>query len=194
MKKAIVKSPFLAIGLGVLLAFGIVSLIFSVYSRPAFSDEPSTNSIAGRILSEDGLTPLSDVVVVAHHIGSNQGFSGLETDEEGNFLIPNTPAGVYAFKLIYEGSEIPVSEHFDVRSENSYLLKTCFELDGNRRNAFLMGGDCNVALPAQLVQQVEDRRLLVLSGESALTYNISMNPLSMKKASPPGKKPKPPKR
>jgi hypothetical protein len=93
-------------------------------------------NIVGKVFGSEKGVPQPGVVVIAHHISSDQRFYSQPTDSQGNFFFGNVPAGVYAFSLGYQGAEYAVEEHVDGRSDLDFVLRPSFRLVGEK--AFLI--------------------------------------------------------
>ncbi len=66
--------------------------------------------------------------MIAFHTPTNHRFLSQPTDNQGNYLFGNIPAGVYPFSLAYQGTEYAVQEQVDGRSDVDFVLRPSFRL------------------------------------------------------------------
>jgi hypothetical protein len=53
-------------------------------------------------------------------------------------MIPEVPAGIYAFSIEHQGTDYPVSDRLDARAGMSFLLETCFQIDPATKTASVL--------------------------------------------------------
>jgi hypothetical protein len=127
----------------------VVSLMVAGFARPAQPEDEIVGSISGKVFDGDSRAPLSNVVVQAHAITSNRSLTSATTDERGVFFISDAPASIYAFTLVHEGVDYPVSQRLDARAGMTFLLDSCLRLDKEAKTASVIPGDCAAELIAQ---------------------------------------------
>ncbi|MFQ5874772.1 MAG: hypothetical protein ACE5JL_13395, partial [Dehalococcoidia bacterium] len=149
------------------LTFGSVPVAAPTESPPV------SGSIAGKVFDEKTDTPLPGVAVRAHAITANAHLEGVETEEDGSFLILAAPPAVYAFTLSYEGKEYEIPQRFDARADMRFLLEGCFQLDRPSGTATLLE-DCRSGFvpEAQVVSLGPERYFRPDSGPTFPTASL----------------------
>ena len=127
----------------------VASLMVIGFPRAAHPQGEIVGSITGKVFDSDSRTPLSNVVVQAHAITSNRTLASATTDERGTFFISDAPASIYAFTLVHEGVDYPVTERLDARTGMAFLLDSCLRLDKDAKTASVIPGNCAAELIAQ---------------------------------------------
>ena len=140
-----------------LVLMAIAAFASSAFPRPIPSQTKlARGNIWGKVLGKDQGEPLPGVVVIAFHTPTNQIFSSQPTDNQGNYLFGNIPAGVYSFSLAYQGTEYAVQEQVDGRSDVDFVLRPSFRLVGEK--AFLIKEDPEPEPPAPVVRETVDEQ------------------------------------
>ncbi len=157
---------------------------------------------------DDYLVDQPDVVVMARHLASNQSFRSDFTNVDGEYLIDESPAGVFEFTLLYEEEEYSVSQRLDLNVELSYVAELCFVLDKEQKVGWMIAEGlrrdrtappfvpdrCQSSLSACLAMLVgsdggfPDGLLLLLAGAGAAAATIGILSTGQNEASPPRQK------
>jgi hypothetical protein len=131
MRTPVMRYLFVPLGVALLLHIGV--------PLPQYGEAATIRgTMAGKIYEKSSRTVLSDVRVKAHSITTNQLFTSDATDARGSYMIPDVPAGIYAFSIEYQGTDYTVSDRLDARAGMSFLLETCFQLDPSTKTASVL--------------------------------------------------------
>jgi hypothetical protein len=134
-----------------------------------------------------------EVIVNARQLEKNYSYDSNVTGDNGDYLITDTPPGVYAFTLVYLGEKYPVSQHLGLKVDMSYLAELCFVIDKEEKVAWMVAAGahrapevpsfvpthCRSALGACLAMfmgedVLPDGLLLLLAGSAAAATNIGV--------------------
>lgn len=155
----------------------LVLVVTAVFLSTAFprlvssQAELARGNIVGKVFGGDEGVPQPGVVVIAHHIPSDQRFSSQPTDSEGNFFFGNVPAGVYLFSLTYQGAEYAVGEYVDGRSDVDFVLWPSFRLKGEK--AFLVQEEAESEPPAPVTRETREEPPLERGQNASVAPSIS---------------------
>jgi hypothetical protein len=143
-----------------------------------------------------------EVIVNARQLEKNHSYNSNVTGDNGDYLITDTPAGVYAFTLDHLGEKYPVSQHLGLKVDMSYVAELCFVIDKDEKVAWMVATgarrapevphfvptQCQSALGACLAMVMgedvlPDGLLLLLAGSAAAATNIGVIATEQEEAS-----------
>jgi hypothetical protein len=141
----------------------------------------------------DFLIEKEEVIVNARQLEQNYSYDSDISGDNGDYLITDTPPGVYAFTLEHLGEKYPVSQHLGLKVDMSYVAELCFVIDKEEKVAWMVAAgarrapevppfvptQCQSALGACLAmvmgeEVLPDGLLLLLAGSAAAATNIGI--------------------
>lgn len=75
---------------------------------------PPETDISGRLLDEDGVSPVQDVVVRLKNRTSGQVYESKATDARGEYKIPNVPDGEYSIFVVSGAEEFELPNRLNI--------------------------------------------------------------------------------
>ena len=88
----------------------------------------------------DYLEELSDAVVAARQLESNQNFASAFSTTSGDYIIRPTPSGVFDFRLQLDEEEFDVEQRLDLNVDLNYIAELCFVVDRTDNRAWVIAG------------------------------------------------------
>ena len=89
---------------------------------------------------EEYLNEVSDAVVNARQLESNQSFASAFSNGSGDYIIRPTPSGVFDFRLVLDEEEYDVEQRLDLNVDLNYIAELCFVVDRTDKRAWVVAG------------------------------------------------------
>ncbi len=184
----------------------IIGRVFEV-DKPKYNSYMAKQQGQGEVEVKpyEFLMPRGETVVTARQLENNFQFDSDVSNDGGDYMIADTPPGVYEFTLQYEGVTYPVKQRLGVRVDMSYVAELCFVIDREEKVAWMVAAGARRApevpafVPTQCQSQlgaclamltgdpIPDGLLLLLAGSAAAATNIGIISTEQEEASPPKK-------
>ena len=87
---------------------------------------------------DEYLEDLPDVSVIARQLSTNTRFPSEFSNQDGEYVIRESPIGAFDFTLLHEGVEYPIRQHLDLNVELSYIAELCFVVDRVDKKAWMI--------------------------------------------------------
>jgi hypothetical protein len=86
------------------------------------------------------LTELSEAVVNARQLQTNEIYVSATSTGSGDYIIRPTPAGAFDFSLVIDDEEYQVEQRLDLNVDLSYIAELCFVVDREDKKAWVVAG------------------------------------------------------
>jgi hypothetical protein len=142
---------------------------------------------------DEFLIEREDVIVTARQLENNYSYDSDISGDNGDYVITDTPPGVYEFTLRRAEEKYPVRQRLGVKVDLSYVAELCFVIDKEEKVAWMVSAGarrapevppfvptvCQSALGACLAmlmgdEVLPDGLLLLLAGSAAAATNIGI--------------------
>lgn len=142
---------------------------------------------------DDFLIPQARAVVTARQIETNNQYDSTFSDDVGDYILRDTPPGVYEFTLQIEGEPYPVAQRLGMKVDLSFVAELCFVIDRDEKTAWMVAAgtrrapevppwvptECMSELGACLAavlgeDTLPDGLILLMAGSTAAATNIGI--------------------
>ncbi len=156
--------------------------------------------------SDDFLIPRARAVVTGRQIETNNQYDSTFSDDAGDYILRDTPPGVYEFTLQVDGEPYPVAQRLGVKVDLSFVAELCFVIDREEKTAWMVAAgprrapevppwvptECMSEMGACLAavlgeNTLPDGLILLLAGSAAAATNIGIVTIEEREISSPKK-------
>ncbi|RZK45787.1 MAG: TonB-dependent receptor, partial [Pedobacter sp.] len=99
--------------------FLTIIFILGICSVKVSAQTPSTARISGKLVDAVNNQPIPYAAATIYNKKTMARVSAVQTDLDGNFVLPNIPFGVYTFKASYLGYQTMVRDSVNLNAQNS---------------------------------------------------------------------------